>query len=333
MDFRFFRSTFASLILLLPVLASAQLTMRDDAGRPLIVQKPATRIVTLAPYLTEIAFAAGLGDLIVGVDVLSDYPPEARKLPRVQVGQAFSLDQLAPLKPDLVLAWGDGLRAEDVDRITKFGAIVYVANARQLEDVPRLMMSFATLAGRSAGAAAAAFETRLEEVRRANAHKARVTAFVEIWSRPLTTVSGSHVMSEALEICRADNVFKDRAQSAPMVRIEDVRGANPDVIVGAGSAASPEEFRSNWAIRPDIAAVQAKRMIYIDVDTIQRPTPRTPEGIAMLCKEIDNVRPQVATAAVPARPSTAPPSPSQPAAPPSQPAPPARSGRPSQYGL
>src|SRR5688572_9060622 len=111
----------SALLLAVPGLVFAQLSMRDDVGRTLSLKKPATRVVSLAPSLTEMAYAAGIGDLMVGVDALSEFPPEVKQLPRIKSGLPLAIDQLAPLKPDLVLAWLDGIRPEDVDRLTKFG--------------------------------------------------------------------------------------------------------------------------------------------------------------------------------------------------------------------
>ena len=276
--------------------AAAQLTLRDDLGRPIVLKEPAKRIVTLSPSLTELVYAVGAGNLVVGVDSLSDYPPEAKSVAQVVTGAQFSIEQLAHLKPDLVLAWRDGIRPADVEAISAFGATVFVANARRIEDVPRLLEIVGRLAGRDSGPVIAEFEGRLERVRRANAQKRRVTAFLEIWNRPLTTISGTHFLSEALEICHAENVFGARVGSAPRVSWDDVAREDPFVIVGAGSASNAEEFRSNWAIRSSLGAVKARRLVYLESDTIQRPSPRMPAGIEQLCRTIDQVRDGVVSA-------------------------------------
>ena len=114
--------------------------------------------------------------------------------------------------------------------------------------------------------------------------------FLEIWNRPLTTVSGEHFLTEALEICRAENVFSDRKGVAPKISWAEVEEKNPYVIVGAGSASSLGEFRSNWVKRQALTAVKSERLLFIPDETIARPTPRTPEGIAKLCAELDNIR-------------------------------------------
>jgi iron complex transport system substrate-binding protein len=289
--------------------ASAQISVRDDLGRPLFAKTAPTRIVTLAPFLTELVYAAGAGDRLVGVSALSNYPAEAAKLPQVPTGVGFSMEYMAHLKPDLVIAWRDGIRREDIDRISGFGTLVFVAQARTLEDVPRLLKVIGSLTGNDVSKAVGEYEGKLETLRRQNSGKVKLATFLEIWNRPLTTLSGTHFMSEALEICRAENVFKDIDGSAPQISYDELYEKNPYVIVGAGSASSNEEFRNNWTVRQALNAVKDDRLVFVDADSFQRPSPRTPDGIAQLCAGLDKVRPT--TASQPQRPQ----------------------GRPSQFGM
>ena len=272
--------------------ASAQISVRDDLARPIALKKKPERIVTLAPFLTELVFAAGAGDQLVAVSKLSDFPEAASKLPQIGTGAEFSLTQLATYKPDLVLAWRDGIRREDIERISAFGAVVFTASARNLEDVPRLLKTIGLMTGHDVSAAVAAYEGKLEKLRQEFSHKTRVQAFLELWNRPLTTISGTHFMTEALDICSTDNVFKDLSGSAPQVTIEELYEKNPFVIVGAGSATNLDEFKSNWNVRQGLPAVKENRLVFIDSDAFQRPTPRTPEGIAQLCAQLDSIRPK-----------------------------------------
>jgi iron complex transport system substrate-binding protein len=268
----------------------AQLLVKDDAGRNLLVRHHFSRIVTLAPFLTEAAYAAGAGDLVVGADVLSTYPDAARRLPRVPTGADFSLDALAALRPDLVLAWKGGIRMEDVDAITSFGATVYLAEGRHLDDVPRLLQSVGALTGRNTRDAVATYESRLKALRRAMANKPRLTMFLEIWNRPLTTVGGDSLLSEAVLACRGENVFGTLRGMAPQVDYEEVREANPYLILGVNSANNADDFHANWSSHRGIRAVQAEHLIYIESETLQRPSLRTLDSIARLCAEMDQVR-------------------------------------------
>jgi iron complex transport system substrate-binding protein len=284
------RALLATALLAASFSLHAQLSFKDDLNRPILLKAPAKRIVTLSPALTELVYAAGAGDLVVGVDSLSDYPPEVKKVAQIKTGAQFSVDLVAPLKPDLVFAWREGIRREDIDAITAFGATVFVAQARSLNDVPRLLEAIGRMVGRDTMGSVVDYERRLEAVKRANAGKARMSAFLEIWNRPLTTISGRHVLSEALEICRAENVFRELPGSAPKVSWEQVAEEDPYVIVGAGSASNQQEFVDNWKVRANLTAVRAQRLVYLDSDEIQRPTPRMPEHIAQLCSTIDQVR-------------------------------------------
>jgi iron complex transport system substrate-binding protein len=269
---------------------AATISLKDDLERKVEMKQAAQRIVTLAPFLTELVFTAGAGERIVGVSAYSDYPAQARQLPQVSTAVGFDVERIAALAPDLVLVWQDSFRPEDIERITRFGAAVFVARARTLEDVPRLLRIIGALTGRDTAAAARDFDGRLARLRREYANRPRVSAFLEIWNRPLTTIAGRHFMNEALDICGASNVFKDLDSVAPVVSWEQVYARDPDVVVGASSAANAEEFRSNWRTRGTLAAVKANRLVFVDADRIQRLTARTPDGIAALCAAIDRVR-------------------------------------------
>src|SRR6185295_8774458 len=101
--------------------SAAPISITDDAGRKIELKEPAKRIVTLAPFLTELVYSAGAGTHLVGVSAYSDYPPEARALPQVGTAMGPEVEAIAALRPDLVLAWRDSIRNEDVERIARLG--------------------------------------------------------------------------------------------------------------------------------------------------------------------------------------------------------------------
>jgi iron complex transport system substrate-binding protein len=276
--------------------AAAGISLADDLGRKVELKQPAQRIVTLAPFLTELVYSAGAGARVVGVSAYSDYPPEARALPQVASAAGNSIESIAALRPDLVLAWQDSIRTEDVERIERFGAHVYVAEARSLADVPRLLTAIGSLTGLDARAAAAAFDAKLADVEREYADRAEVPVFLEIWNHPLTTISGRHFMNEALAVCRARNVFADLPGVAPEVSWEEVYARDPPVVVGIGSAATAEQFRAGWKAHPTLSAVKSGHLVFVAPDRLQRPTARTPDGIAELCAALDGARPGAAAA-------------------------------------
>jgi iron complex transport system substrate-binding protein len=269
---------------------AAEITLKDDMDRTVRLRAPAQRIVTLAPFLTELAFDAGAGDRVVGVSAYSDYPPEAAKRPQVGTAVNFAIEEIAALKPDLVLMWKDSMRPDDLERVALFGAEVFVASARTLEDVPRLLGVLGRLTGRDTSRVAAEYERKLAALRRTYAGKRRLTAFLEIWNKPLTTIAGRHFINQALEMCGARNVFEDLPGVAPVVSWEEVYRRDPEVIVGMSSGIGAAEFRATWKARPTLSAVRSGKLVYAHPDRLQRPTARTPDGIAELCVVLDRVR-------------------------------------------
>ena len=262
----------------------------DDTGRKVELKAPAKRIVALAPFLTELAFSAGAGDRVVGVSAYSDYPPKAKELPQVSSAAGWSIESIAALRPDLALVWKDSVRNEELERLRSFGVAVFVAQARTLEDVPRLMQAIGRLVGADASQAAQAYRAKLARLRESQAGVAPVSVMFEIWHKPLTTIAGPHWINEALELCGARNVFRELPGVAPLVSWEDVYARDPEVIVGAASGLSEGEFLANWRARPTLAAVRTGRLVFIDPDTIQRPTARLAEGVAQLCAGLDRAR-------------------------------------------
>jgi iron complex transport system substrate-binding protein len=269
---------------------AASITLTDDLGRKVELGQPARRIVTLAPFLTELSFSAGAGRQVVGASAYSDYPAEARALPEVASAAGISLESLAALRPDLVLAWADTIRGDDIARIEQLGIPVFVARARKLDDVPRLLASVARLAGTDAAKPGAAYRDRIAALRRAHAQSKPMAVLVEIWSQPLTTIGAGHWIDEALAACAARNAFEDVPGIAPQLDWELVYRRDPRAIVGMGTAGGRADFESRWALRPALTAVREKRFVYVDADLLQRPTLRLADGVASLCAGLDRVR-------------------------------------------
>jgi len=272
--------------------ASAPLFVTDDGGRTVHMKEPAKRIVALEPFLAELVFALGAGKQLVGVNGDSSYPPEVFRIAKVSATPSiFILEQLPIMKPDLVLAWVETIQENEIERISAAGPAVFVADARHLEDVPRVLKALGVLLGRGAADVIEAYERKLDDLRAANARKVPVNAFVELQHRPLTTVSAKHFLSEALEVCRATNVFNTQIDVTPKVSWEQVERRNPWAIVGFGSSSNEEEFRRNWNLRRGLRAVQAGNFVYIPSDVTVQPTTRTPDDIERICVGLDRVRP------------------------------------------
>lgn len=270
-------------------LEAASINLTDDRGVVVRLEQPAQRIVTLAPNLTEIAFAAGAGRMVVGVVDHSDYPPEARHLPVVAAAGGVDFEGVLALKPDLVLAWRSGNRPSDLARLETLGIPVLVTEPGRLADVPRITR----LIGRSAGteataeAAAHAFETEVAGLLARYAGAREVTVFYQVWERPLQTIGGTHIIDEVIRTCGGRNVFADVKALAPEVSLESVIAADPEVIlIGDGEGAESP----SWARLASMRAVAQGRVYGVDAAWVERATPRLAKGVAQVCERIARAR-------------------------------------------
>ncbi len=253
------------------------------------LDRPAHRIVTLAPNLTELAFAAGGGPAVIGVSDFSDYPPEAKRLPIVASAAAVDLEEILKLKPDLVLAWKSGNRPADLERIEKLGIPVIATEPQRIADVPRItrMIGRAAGTGAAAEASARAFETEVASLMRRYAGAAEVTVFYQVWERPLVTIGGTHIIDEVIRFCGGRNVFGNLKPLAPEVSLESVIAADPDVIlIGDG----PESGIGRWARLPALRAVARDRVYVIDATRVERASPRLAAGVADVCEKLTRAR-------------------------------------------
>ena len=264
----------------------------DDRGARVSLAAPARTIVALAPSITELVFAAGAGAKLTGVPRFSDYPAAASRI--VQIGDAsrIDLERVLSLKPDLVVAWKTGNHAADFERLEQLGLVVFVAEPATLAAIPRLLRALAVLAGSSASAEAAAgeFERGIAALTARYRAREAVRVFYEIWHEPLMTVNGRHMISDVIDLCGGRNVFASAPVLTPVVSLESVIGARPQVVLGGSSATTPAAFAAPWTGNQRYAGLRGVRAMYVDPDYIQRQTPRVLEGARVVCEHLEAVR-------------------------------------------
>jgi len=264
----------------------------DDRGAQIVLPSPAQRIVTLAPFLAELAFAAGAGARLVGVADYSDYPADARRIAHIGDASHIDFETLLSLKPDLVIAWRSGNRAADIARAEELGFKVFVAEPVTLASVSSVLRTLGVLAGSSPQATAAAdnFDRALAVLRARYAARPVVRVFYEIWHEPLITVNGRHIISDVIGLCGGENVFAQAATLTPVVSLEAVMAVAPRVVLGGGSAATADDFAVEWRDLRRFAALRDIHAYFVDPDHIQRQTPRILQGAAAICEHLAAVR-------------------------------------------
>jgi iron complex transport system substrate-binding protein len=261
----------------------------DDRGARIALSAPARRVVTLAPHLTELVYAAGGAASLVGADSASDYPPAAAGLWRVGGAAGLDLERILALRPDLVFGWLSGNKPSDIARLEQFGLSVFLSEPRRLSDIPRTLRVMGLLLGTESVAEqrARAFEQRLQTLRLRAAELRSVSVFFEIWHQPLITVNGEHLISDVVALCGGYNVLGALPALAPTVSLESVLAADPEVIIAAGV---PPGALAAWQRFPRLRVVQRQQFYELDPDLTTRATPRVLDGAQRVCERLEEVR-------------------------------------------
>jgi iron complex transport system substrate-binding protein len=272
--------------------ARATVSVIDDAGRRVVLPASAQRIVSLAPHVTELLYAAGAGGKLVGAVEYSDYPAPAKALPRVGSSSAVDIEAVAALMPDLVVVWQSSTRAAQYGQFDRLGIPVFVSEPRSLDDIARTLELLGRLAGTSKAADAAAldFRTRRDRLAARYASRPEVGVFYQIWDRPPMTVNGQHLISAVMALCGGRNVFADLAILAPTVTDEAVLAAAPEVIVASGMTGARPEWLDAWRRWRSLPAVARDNLFFIAPEQLQRNTPRVLDGAAKLCEQLEQAR-------------------------------------------
>jgi iron complex transport system substrate-binding protein len=259
----------------------------DSDGRRVSLAAPAQRIISLAPHVTEQLFAAGAGAKLVAASEYSDYPEEAKSLPRVASSGTVNLEMVLALKPDLVVAWRLEATAAALARLESLGVPVFYSEPRRLAHIPAMIEALGELAGTGAAAKPLAASLRKELARLDAAYRGRrpVSVFYQISERPLMTLGGGHFVSDAIALCGGRNIFADAAVMAPVVNVESVLAADPEAIL-AGHA----EWHDYWRRFAGLRAVQANNLFAVSVNEMHRHGPRAIAATALLCRRIDAAR-------------------------------------------
>ena len=265
----------------------------DGAGRPVRVPSSVSRIVSLAPSVTEILFALGLGDRVVGVTDFCDYPPAAAARPRIGGIINPDLEKIVSLHPDLAVATMSGNLRDDAERLERLGIPVYTIGTPTVPAMLVTLRAVGDLLGASQPAAtlASSLQARIDAVRSAAVARRRPRTLYVIEPDPLIAPGGGTFLGEALAIAGADLVTADSTAGWAQYDIEKVIGWKPEVIL------TPEANRE-WARRvpgmdrwKGVPAVAARRVFVIS-DAIQHPGPRMVDGIeevARLLARVDSL--------------------------------------------
>jgi iron complex transport system substrate-binding protein len=286
-------STSRALIFLASLAATqvqAAVTVRDDTGNAVTLQKPAQRVISMAPHITELLLAAGGGSHVVGVAAYSDFPEAAKKIQQIGTSREVDLERIMALKPDLIVVWQPGSSERQIGILRKLGVPLFHNKPQKLEDIPDGVAKLGQLMGteKTAAPAATGLRQQLAGLRSRYGNRPVVRAFYQVWDQPLYTLNGEHIVSDALRLCGGENIFAGLPTTAPVVSVEGVLEKNPEAIFA--TAEKNYGGVSMWKPYGTLLAVRNDNLFTIDGDLLNRSGPRMIAGAAMLCEKLELAR-------------------------------------------
>ena len=275
--------------LLLLVEPAGAFRLKDSRGKDLVLPGPPQRIVSLVPSVTEIVFALGGEDRLVGVTDFCDWPPEAQKKPRVGGMLAPNLELIVALRADLVVATTEGNRQETFDQLQRLKIPVFAMNPHRLSDVMTVIAQLGELTGRQAAVRplVEALTRRVKAVERAVKPYRRPKVLYVLWPEPLIVPGREGLVTELIELAGGASVTAGEPDAYPRFSLEAVAARAPEVIILARHGADGTPFsRAPWERLTTLPAVRAGRIHSVDGGYLHRYGPRVVDGLETLARVI-----------------------------------------------
>ncbi|CAM4100172.1 Vitamin B12-binding protein [Pseudomonas reidholzensis] len=247
------------------------------------------RVVSLAPSMTEIMLELQADDLLVGVLDGGERPAALAQLPSVGRHGQLDMERLLSLKPDLLLLWPGSVAAAQRDQLRRLGIATFSAEASSLAQSLEHIEAIAVRVGRAEQGRGyvAGLRERLQGLRERYRRERPLTVFYQVWDTPLYTLGGQQIVSDALTVCGARNVFADLPQPAPLVSVESVLARDPEVIL-----AGDEAQLQAWKAWPRLRATAGKHLLVVPDKGLERPSGQMIEAIATLCALLEASAPE-----------------------------------------
>lgn len=239
----------------------------------------AERVVSLAPSLSEIVVELGAADLLVGVLDGGERPEALVNVPSVGKYGQLSMERLLSFKPDLILLWPGSVGPAQREQLQRLNIPVFVAEPHSLEQLTTQVQTIAEQLGRAEAGRQLAVQLRqrLAELRQRYQRAEPLRVFYQVWDQPLYTVGGGQIISDALNVCGARNVFDDLKLPAPQVSIESVLQRDPEMIL----VGDPAQLQA-WKVWPAMAG----RVRVVPDKGLERPSGQMLEAVGRLCEVI-----------------------------------------------
>lgn len=274
----------------MPFMANvSEQTFTDDLNRRVYLAKPARRVVSLAPSVTEILFAVGLDAEVVGVTSFCDYPAQAKSRPKI--GSAIpNLEAILGLKPDLIVCNKDFIRPDALAKLEQLKIPVFILSPKTVEDILGHIGTVGRLVGhdKEARMVGQGLRDRLNDIRSRMTAAKPVRVFYVVNTDPLISVGAGSFIHQMLELAGGENIVGRTAAPYPKVSLEEVLRKDPEVLlfpVGT-TEGIPEAEQQRWRKWTSLSAVAHNRLHQVKGELVNRPGPRVIEGVEVLARTL-----------------------------------------------
>lgn len=256
----------------------------DDLGRPVKIPAQIERAVSLAPNLTEIVFAVGAGERLVGVTTFCDYPAEAQRIQKIGDTQTPNIENIIALKPQIVLVSTASQMENFSKTLEQQGIAVFVTNPNGLDDIYKTVRQVGEIFGRGEKARQIVddLKRRVADVEARTASAADVKVFLQISREKLFTVGKNSFMTDLINRAGGVSVSEDIEEAYPNLSKETAFALNPEAIILSDS----EDNREPNDVFKDSPAVKNGRVFKINAELLSRPGPRVVDGLEQMAKAL-----------------------------------------------
>ncbi|EFB71808.1 Vitamin B12-binding protein precursor [Providencia rustigianii] len=243
-----------------------------------------SRVISLSPANTELAYAAGLGENLIAVSAYSDYPNAAKKLEQVSNWQGLNVERIIALKPDLILAWRGGNPQRPLDQLAALGIPIVYFDPQTVDGVISALAELSQysphpeIAERNIAQMQATLQAQKDKL--ANNKKPR-QLFIQLGTQPLFSAGNHTLQNDVLKVCGAQNIFEDSAVPWPQVSREQVLTRKPDAIVMTGSEEQEKAVKAFWHSQLNVP------IILLNEDWFHRAGPRIINATEQLCNQLN----------------------------------------------
>ncbi len=264
-----------------------KISLLDDEGNELVLEKPVERVVSLAPSNTEIVFALGARDKLVGVTTYCDYPEEAKSKEKVGDFANPNVEKIISLKPEVVLATG-GIQKGVVGRLEKAGIKVFVIDPRNFEQLFVDIEKVGEILGlkEKAEELTKSMRNKVKEIEEKTKDLPKPKVFFEIYSQPLMTAGERTFIDDMIRISGGVNIGASAGEGFPQFSEEQLLKENPDVYIAVkGSMNNPADIKKRAGYKA-LKAVKEGRVYVVDDNLVTRPGPRLVDGLMEVARAI-----------------------------------------------